>query len=106
MAARCDLPAERVFGRHEVECKLQTVDRALTEFLQAEGIHNHPIRGQRGGLLELRFARTPQFVLTENGAGRVDSCDAPVQLLYGFNVTLPVLRIVAFADPPYDSDQA
>src|SRR4029077_4673611 len=24
--------------RHEVECKLQTVDRALTKFLQAEGI--------------------------------------------------------------------
>src|SRR5713226_5894534 len=83
--------------RHEVECKLQTVDRTLTEFLQAEGIHNHPIRRHRGGALELRFAKAPHFVLAEHSTGRVDSYDATVQLLSGFNVPLPVTGTVAFA---------
>jgi hypothetical protein len=88
------------------QCKLQTVDRALTEFLQAEGIHNHPIRRHRGGALELRFAKAPHFFLAENRAGRVDSYDATVLLLSGFNVPLPVTGTVAFADRPQDSDKA
>lgn len=88
------------------QCKLQTVDRALTEFLQAEGTHNHPIRRHRGGAFGLRLAKTPHFFLAENQAGRVDSHDATVQLLSGFNVPLPVTGTVTFAGGPYDSDQA
>jgi hypothetical protein len=88
------------------QCKLQTIDRALTKFLQAESIHNHPIRRHRGGALELRFAKAPHFFLAENRAGRVDSYDPTVQLLSGFNVPLPVAGTVALAGRLHDSDQA
>ena len=69
--------------RYEVESNLHTVDRAMTEFLQAEGTHDHPIHRHQGAACsKLRFAETSRFVFvisTVTFAGRPHHSDQKQQ---------------------------
>ena len=66
--------------RYEVESNLHTVDRAMTEFLQAEGTHDHPTPRYHGeACSKLGFAKASRLVF--------------------------VIGTVTFADRPRHSDQ-
>ena len=104
----------------------------MTEFLQAEGIHNHPIRMRQGRHVELRFTKAAHFVVvllftiisatgvastqTTTGYRQFNlSCrflcsgaqpSDVVENSWDINVPLPVTGTVTFADRPRDSDRA